>query len=218
MKVLLLDFNGTLFFDSGFHQEAWVNVYKELNHEAKEDPKAEAFFGPRNDVIIQRMAPWLSKEERQRVSRHKESMYRTMCSLHPEEVHLVPGVEEFLEEAKRRNIPFILASASIKENIDFYFDTFDLGRWFCKEQCVYDDGSYENKGEMHMEAARRLGVSLSECLIVEDSLTSLKEAKETGAGCIVAIGNDNTKEKIMELGVDHFIYDFTEMNFSWFDD
>ena len=42
-----------------------------------------------------------------------------------------------LNELKEENIPYILASASIKENIDFYFETFALERWFEKENTVY---------------------------------------------------------------------------------
>ena len=39
-----------------------------------------------------------------------------------------------------RGIPFILASASIKANVDFYFDSFPIGKWLKKEDVVYDDG------------------------------------------------------------------------------
>ena len=215
MKAVLLDFNGTLFFDTGFHTEAWAEIYRELHENENEGPDGSFYCGPRNDVLIQRIAPWLSAEERQEVSRHKEALYRKICKENPHQVHLVHGAMEFLNELKKRKIPFILASASIKENVDFYFETFGLERWFDREQTVYDDGTYADKGEMHREAAKRLGVELSDCIVFEDSFSAITHAKENGAGCIVAIGNDNTKEKIMEMGVDHFVYDFTEVKFEW---
>ena len=157
MKAVLLDFNGTLFFDSGFHQEAWAEIYRELHNGKDDGPDGSFYCGPRNDVLIQMIAPWLSAEERQKVSGHKEALYRKICKENPHQVQLVNGAVEFLDKLKRERVPFILASASIKDNIDFYFETFDLGRWFDKEQTVYDDGTYADKGEMHKEAAKRLG-------------------------------------------------------------
>ena len=215
MKAVLLDFNGTLFFDSGFHAEAWAEIYRELHPDEDDGPDGSFYCGPRNDVLIQQIAPWLSPQQRQEVSRHKEALYRKICKDNPHHVQLVNGAVEFLNKLKERDVPFILASASIKDNIDFYFETFALERWFDKELTVYDDGTYADKGKMHLEAAKRLGVELSECVVIEDSPSAIGHAKENGAGSIIAIGNTEIKEKIMELGVDHFIHDFTEMKFGW---
>ena len=216
MKAVLLDFNGTLFFDSGFHAEAWAEIYRELHPDEDDGPDGSFYCGPRNDVLIQSIAPWLTAEDRHEVSRHKEALYRRICKENPRQVQLVRGAVEFLEQLKERKVPFILASASIKDNIDFYFETFALDRWFDRKAVVYDDGTYADKGKMHLEAARRLGVELSECVVIEDSVSAIAHAKENGAGCIVAIGNEETREKIEELGVNYFIHDFTEINFAWF--
>lgn len=216
MKAVIIDFNGTLFMDTEFHTKAWRSIYKELHPNEDDGPDGSFYCGPRNDVLIERIAPWLSMQERQEVSRHKEAIYRQMCRENPEQVQLVTGTAEFLDKLKECKIPFILASASIEENIDFYFETFALERWFNKETTVYDDGSYADKGEMHKEAARRLGVELSACVVIEDSISAITHAKEVGAGWVVGIGNGSAKKKIMELGVDVYIHDFTEIDFKWF--
>ena len=130
-------------------------------------------------------------------------------------LHLAPGVEAFLQYLVENRIPFALASASIRDNIDFYFETFDLDRWFQKEHVVYDDGTYPNKGAMHLEAARRLGVEIGQCLLIEDSPSSVTQAKHNGAGCIVAIGDSEDPEVLMRLGADHYIRDFTEFDLAW---
>ena len=216
MKAIIFDFNGTLFWDTCFHGEAWNKIYKELHDDEDDGPDASFYCGPRNEVIIQTIAPWLSEEERLEVSKHKENLYRKICKENPHHVHLVNGAIEFLDKLKENKVPFILASASIKENIDFYFEAFGLERWFNKGQTVYDDGTYANKGEMHKEAAKRLGCDLSECVVIEDSISAIAHAKENGAGCIVAIGNEETKEKILQMDVEYFINDFTEIDFEWF--
>ena len=49
---------------------------------------------------------------------------------------------------EKENIPFTIASASIKPNIDFFVESFELAKWFDPEKIVYDDGSFANKVKM----------------------------------------------------------------------
>jgi beta-phosphoglucomutase-like phosphatase (HAD superfamily) len=214
MFAVLLDFNGTMFFDSSLHREAWSRIYRELYPNDTRSPDPSLFCGPRNDEILRNMAPWLSAEERDRFSEKKEELYRFACKANPEVTHLVNGTQAFLRLLREKGIPFGLASASIKANIDFFFDTFGLGQWFDREDVVYDDGTYSNKGAMHLEAARRLGVDLADCMVIEDSLSSIRQARANGAGCIVAVGDTAPKSQLLEFA-DHWIADFTEFDSAW---
>lgn len=215
MKAILLDFNGTLFFDSGFHLEAWGKIYRELCKKTDDEPGQNFYCGPRNDVIIQQIAPWLTPKERMAYSHKKEALYRQICMENPGQVHLVPGAEEFLHYLREHQVPFLLVSASIKENMDFYFRQFELNRWFDQSRCVYDDGTYANKGEMHLEAARRLGTILSHCIVVEDSISAIAHAKENGAGMIIGIGSDSVRDDLIHTGADRVIRDFREFDRKW---
>lgn len=215
MFAVLLDFNGTMFFDSSLHLEAWSKIYRDLYPEDTAPPNTELFCGSCNDAVLQKLAPWLTAEERVWYSEKKEALYRRACVENPEKFHLVPGTEEFLQHLQREGIPFALASASIKANIDFFFESFALGRWFRKEDVVYDDGTYPDKGSMHMEAARRLKTQLADCLLVEDSLSAIRLAKKNGAGRIVAIGSTAAPDALIAAGGDHHIRDFTEFDFTW---
>ena len=215
MLAVLLDFNGTMFFDTSLHKEAWSKIYRELHPDSPEAPDTSMFFGPRNDAILQRIAPWLTPEQRNFYSERKEALYRQACLDHPDITHLVPGVEMLLEHLKAEGIPFALASASIGANIDFFFRTFALGRWFRREDVVFDDGTYPDKGAMHLEAARRLGAAMGDCLVIEDSPSSIRHALQNGAGRIVAVGTTVSEEELQDMVVAHFIRDFTEFDYSW---
>ena len=203
-----------MFFDSSLHLEAWSRIYRELHPEGSASPDTKLFCGPRNDEILKNMAPWLNQAQRDYYSEKKEELYRIACMDNPEITHLVKGTHAFLQLLREKGIPFGLASASIKANIDFFFDTFDLGQWFRREDVVYDDGTYPNKGAMHLEAARRLGVTMADCMIIEDSLSSIRQARENGAGCIVAVGTTATESQLAGLA-DYRIADFTEFDPNW---
>lgn len=215
MRAVLLDFNGTMFFDSSLHVEAWSKIYQDLYPEDTKTLDMSLVCGPNNYAILKSLAPWLTDEENEAYSEKKEALYRRACLNKPEIVHLAPGTESFLEYLQSQGIPFGLASASIKSNIDFFFEIFGLGRWFQKDQVVYDDGTYPNKGAMHLEAARRLNVDLSDCLLIEDSAGSVAFAKQNGAGCIVATGSSATEARLFEVGADHYMKDFTEFDCAW---
>ncbi len=215
MHAVLLDFNGTMFFDTRFHMEAWSKIYHELHPEDKSPLASTKICGPCNDVILKNMAPWLTPGECQQYSEKKEALYREACRNNPASLHLVAGAEELLQGLQKRGIPFALASASIKANVDFYFDSFPIGHWLKQQDVVYDDGSYADKGEMHLEAARRLGVPFSECLVIEDSVTAIALAKRNGAGRIVGVGETADGSELLALGADHYIHDFTEFDYGW---
>ena len=68
---------------------------------------------------------------------------------------------------------------------------------------------------MHLEAARRLHVPFSECMVIEDSVTAVALAKRNGAGRIVAIGEQEDGSALLRLGAEYYIHDFTEFDYAW---
>ena len=157
----------------------------------------------------------LNADERKQCSERKEELYRRMCRRNPDSLHLVAGAEKLMQGLHERGIPFILASASIKANVDFYFDSFPIGKWLKKEDVVYDDGTYADKGEMHLEAARRLNVPFSECMVIEDSVAAITLAKRNGAGQIVAIGEKSRRGRSDPAWCRALHPRLTEFDYAW---
>ena len=122
---------------------------------------------------------------------------------------MVDGAVEFLNYLKEKEIPFTIASASIKANIDFFVKEFGLDNWINPKDIVYDDGSYENKVAMFLDAAKNLGVDIKECMIVEDSVSGIYSGYLAGCRNIVVIDSSGKAEKYKSLpGVVKIINDF----------
>ena len=83
---------------------------------------------------------------------------------------------------------------------------------------VFDNGTYANKGEMHLEAARRLQVPFSQTLVVEDSKFAISLASRNGAGRIVAIGEQECGDDLLQVGAAHYIRSFHEFDYNWLND
>ena len=99
---------------------------------------------------------------------------------------------------KEKDIPFTIASASIKENIDFFIESFGLDRWIKPEDIVYDDGTYENKIAMFHKAADVIGIDMKDIRIYEDSNSGIRNAYDAGCEQIVVICDKENEEEFLK--------------------
>ena len=210
-KGVIFDFNGTLFFDNDKHILAWGEISKMLRGKGiTEEELLEHFNGvPNQKIVTYLLGREGIAEEVEKYSQLKEEFYRRFCLEDQEKFHLVDGAVEFFNYLKEKEIPFTIASASIKANIDFFVKEFELAKWMKPEDIVYDDGSYENKVAMFLDAAHNLGVDIKECMIVEDSVSGIQSGYLAGCRNIVVIDSSGkAKEYQSLLGVVKVINDF----------
>lgn len=191
-KGVIFDFNGTLFYDSHYHNLAWKEIAFQLRGKPMSDEElALQMHGKNNESILNYLTNGtLTKEENKQWSLKKEAMYRKMCLENPLDFHLVDGVKEFLDWLIQNKIPFTIASASIKENITFFVEQFHLDHWLSPDLIVYDDGRFPDKVSMFQEAARRIDIDITHCLIFEDSISGITFAHSANAGGIIALQPD----------------------------
>lgn len=200
-KGVIFDFNGTLFFDNDKHILAWSEISKMLRGRGiTELELLEHFNGvPNHKIVSYLLGREGIAEELEKYSQLKEEFYRRFCLEDQENFHLVDGAVEFFNYLKEKGIPFTIASASIKANIDFFVKEFGLGNWINPEDIVYDDGSYENKVAMFLDAAKNLGVDIKECMIVEDSVSGIYSGYLAGCRNIVVIDSSGKAETYKSL-------------------
>jgi len=163
LNGIIFDFNGTMFQDSHLHEQAWIDMIQKYNpgNGLTETEILKNVHGRTNDKILRHfVSSELTDEEVEKLSLEKEEHYRKLCLNKPEQLVLTDGLIEVLDELKERKLPLTIATATIKENVDFYFDTFALDRWFDPDKVVFDDGSFPGKPEpdIFLHAARKLGV------------------------------------------------------------
>ena len=193
---IIFDFNGTLFFDNDKHVKAWNEISKILR--GKEITLEELHTKLNGTPNIQNILYFTDGKAT------KEELEDT------EKFHLVDGVCEFFDHLKEKDIPFTIASASIKENIDFFIESFGLDRWIKPEDIVYDDGTYENKIAMFHKAADVIGIDMKDIRIYEDSNSGIRNAYDAGCEQIVVIcDKENEEEFLKRPGVIEVMQDFS---------
>ncbi len=213
-KGVIFDFNGTLFFDSDKHVLAWGKMGKELRGSeiGLEEMQAHFYGVPNNRAIEYLLQKECDEAELTKYSELKEAYYRDFCREDKETFHLVAGCHEFFDKLAAEKIPFTIASASIKPNIDFFVESFELAKWFDPAKIVYDDGSFENKVKMFLYAADVIGVPIEECLIFEDSDSGIRDAYKAGCRNIIVVDSMGVAEKhVGKPGVRQIIKTFEEL-------
>ena len=200
-KGVIFDFNGTLFFDNDKHILAWGEISKMLRGRGiTEEELLEHFNGvPNQKIVSYLLGRQGTAEELKKYSELKEEFYRRFCLEDREKFHLVEGAEEFFDGLKEKGIPFTIASASIKANIDFFVKEFGLAKWIKPKDIVYDDGSYENKVAMFLDAATNLKVGIEDCMIVEDSVSGIQSGYAAGCRNIVVVDSANKAKEYKTL-------------------
>ena len=71
-----------------------------------------------------------------------------------------------------------IATATVKENVEFYFDVFHLDQWFDFDKVTFDDGASRKTGAGYFShRIGKLGLKPEECLVIEDAFSGLTAAK-----------------------------------------
>jgi HAD superfamily hydrolase (TIGR01509 family) len=193
VQGVIFDFNGTLFWDTEYHNKAWDIYLAKHNQQLTDQEKDVYIHGKPNRNIFEFLEKReLSEAELESRIEEKEGIYQEICN--NLNLSLAPGAEEFLNFLKERKVPFTIATSSGWGNVKFYFEYLNLEKWFSIDKVVYDDGSYKGKPEpdIFLIAAHKLDLPIKLCAIFEDSLTGLKAANNAKAGVVFFVRSNNS--------------------------
>lgn len=216
-KGIIFDFNGTLYWDSAKHKQAWRDYSEKLRGTPFSDEEMLKYmFGRTNEQIIKyaigkQPTPKMVEE----LGQEKEALYRQMCLEDIENLHLAKGVENFLDFLKENNIPRTIATMSDWLNVDFYIKNFHLEKWFDIDKIVFSNGKIPGKPapDIYEIAAEKIGLSPQDCIVVEDALSGIEAAKAANIGKIVAICSEEPPELYKSIPcVSLIINDFDEFD------
>ena len=216
-KGIIFDFNGTLFWDSKMHLEAWREYSKKLRKNAFTDEEMRNYmFGRTNEDIVRYLiGRQPEKELVEKCQNEKEAVYREMCRKDKENFVLAKGVEKFLDYLKENNIPRTIATMSEENNVKFFIEGFKLDKWFDVDKIVYDNGKIKGKPapDIYLIAAKNLNLKPEDCIVVEDAVSGIESARAAGIGHIVAIESMETRELYETIpAVSEIIADFDEFD------
>ena len=213
-KGVVFDFNGTLLWDTKYHNQAFDLFLEQHNIVLTDEEKSVKIYGKSNaDIMRDIFGRQLTDLEIKEFSIEKELIYQELIV---DNLHFAEGAEDLFEYLKAHNIPFCIATSSDFLNVEFYFREMQLERWFSPEWVLFNDGTLKGKPEpdLFLKAADRLQLNTSELVIFEDSKAGIKAAENAGAGKIYIVNSMNDDFSDFEHEV---IFNFNQTDKSLFE-
>lgn len=217
-KGVIFDFNGTLLWDTQLHNIAWDNFFRTHGFSLSDEDKHKKMHGRLNrEIISELFGDRLTRDQVERYGLEKEYEYQRLCE-GLEDFSLAEGVTDLFEELREKDIPFVIATASGIENVDFYMKKLELGKWFKKEHIIYNDGRMRGKPfpDLFLKAVEVLGLDGRDITIFEDSISGIKAAEAAGAGRIIIV-NSNDSDYGEFCGKYPIISNFAEVKPEWYE-
>ncbi|MFM2067304.1 MAG: hypothetical protein RLZZ584_2213 [Pseudomonadota bacterium] len=187
VQALLFDMDGTLIDSMPLHERSWQHWFAEqgLAFDASDDFFAST-AGRTNIEILHDLLPGRSEAELHALAWRKEEIYREFAA---RELTLVAGAAEFCAQARTAGYKLAVCTAAPPENIAVAFERFGLGELVHvvtspAEPVFGAAAGVTLRGKPHpdifAEAARRLGVPASACLVYEDAPLGIEAARRAG--------------------------------------
>lgn len=183
--------DGTLVDNMKYHLQAWEKIMNEAGSDLKGEELMEQLYG-KNTEVVERIfgKDRFTKDEVNDLSLQKERYYHEMYGPH---VKLLPGLKDFLQEARDRGVKLAIATAGLRMNIDFVLDRTGIRHLF--DALVSDEDVRRSKPdpETFTLAAGQLDVSPQQCLVFEDSPKGVEAAQQANMKAVVVLTGKEEK-------------------------
>ncbi len=195
-KAILLDMDGLMFDTEKLSNDLWLEVSKEekcallpqdlgmLRGKNKEGGK-QAFlqrFG--DDFPYDKLCDTVNG--------------RIEAAL-KKQVPIKPGLIEFLEAAKEKNIPVAVASSSARSLVEQNLEVAGVKQFISAIAAGDEVENSKPEPDVFLLAAKRLGVSAHECIAFEDSPSGVRAANAAGCSTVMVPDCDKPTQELKRL-------------------
>jgi HAD superfamily hydrolase (TIGR01509 family) len=198
IKALLFDFDGLILDTETPDVRAWENIYAEYGFQFPLESWAQ-IIGGAGAVMFDAGA-------------HLQALLGNpldLDALQARQTHLshslvheqsvMPGVMDYLLEAKRLGLRLAIASSSPHSWVDTHAKRLDILEYFDRVICADDVSAGRTKPhpDLFLLALERLGVRKNEAIVFEDSPNGIRAARAAGIFA-VAVPNSVTSQLSIE--------------------
>ena len=197
---VIFDMDGVLVDSADAHYEAWCILGKELGKVHTREFFERTFGMHNREIIPLWLGDVLPREEVDRLSDHKEAVYRQVAAT---KLRPLDGAMDLLESLAQDGFLLAIGSSGPRPNVELMLDVLGVRRFFS----AFSTGDEVREGKPHPEvflaAARKLGLPPRECAVVEDAPQGIQAGLAAGAR-VIAVTSTRAPA---ELGAAHLVVD-----------
>ncbi len=210
IKTVIFDMDGVIVDTEPVHYYAYQQHFEHLEIEVS-DAVYASFTGNSTKNVYQKLKEAFRLEhEIEDLVNHKRQLFNNAFDT-KEDLDLLPGVRQLIEDLHANGIQLILASSASKVTISRVFNRFGLHQYFTHIVSGEDFPKSKPDPAIFEKAAELSGDEKHECIVIEDSTNGVKAAKGAGLYCV---GYNSAHSKMQELEeADIVISNFNELDF-----
>lgn len=213
MKACIFDMDGTL-VDSMMYWENCGALYVESQGKKADAGLNRILFS----MSMDQGADYLIENYLQEYSRSTviNGIIGVLKDAYATKIQLKNGALDFLNELKKNNIPFALATATDRKLWTACFERLGIAKLFDYTITCGEVGSGKEFPAIYLDAAGKLGTAPEDTVVFEDMAGPVKTAKNAGFK-VCAIKDEASKtsfEKIQKIA-DYFIEDYSQASIHW---
>lgn len=210
IQTVIFDMDGVIVDTEPVHHFAYQHHFKQLNIEVSPEMYA-SFTGNSTKNIYERLkSVYGLKEDVLDLVEVKRNLFNDAFD-QKEDLYLLDGVEELIQELHQNGMQLILASSSANVTIQRIFNRFDLDQYFTHKVSGEDFPKSKPHPAIFQKAAELAQTPVDHCIVIEDSTNGIMAAKAAGIYCV---GYDSFHSKMQDYSLaDKVISHFNELSF-----
>ncbi|MGD9157467.1 MAG: HAD family phosphatase [Desulfobacteraceae bacterium] len=191
--ALIWDMDGTMVDTRHAHWLAWKQTMAAENYDLTWETFLKT-FGQRNDAILRDLlSSDLPDAEVGRIGDAKEQMFRDVIK--EKGVQLLPGAGQLIDQAVTHGCLQAVVSSAPRKNITTILEVIHRLNTFSVLVCAEDVSHGKPHPEGCITASRKLGVSPSKCIVLEDAPAGLEAARRAGMACVGVLSTHDHIDK-----------------------
>jgi HAD superfamily hydrolase (TIGR01509 family) len=191
IRALILDFDGLILDTEGPIYQAWVEIFAEFGAELPLSAW-EVWLGGSPEMFDP--CGYLESQLGRAVDR--EALTARQREREAELIALeraLPGVEEYITEARRLGLKLGLASSSDCPWVYRHLERLGLREQFDAIKCADDVENVKPSPDLYLAVLEELGLGPQEAIAIEDSPHGITSAQAAGLFCVV-VPNSLTRQ------------------------
>ena len=189
--AVIFDMDGVLADTGPVHFESWVKMTSEIGVEFTRE-FFEKIFGQQSPEIIRKlMGPNVDEITIEKFANLKEKYYRDMVK---DQLKPLPGVIELIKELHDLKFKLAVGSSGPSENVELLLTSLKIKKYFNAVITAAEIKRGKPEPDVFLEAAKRVKVKQSQCVVIEDAPVGIESAKRAGMKCIALTTTHPEKE------------------------
>jgi len=196
IRLLIFDFDGLIVDTEVPAYQAWQEIYQEYDCHLPLSTWVTCIGGSADifnpyDYLERQLGRTI---EREKIRSNYRQRYVELVEMEP----LLPGVKDYIDDAKRLGLKIALASSSSHDWVDGHLSRLGLIAHFDCIKCSEDVKNVKPDPALYQSVLDELNLKGDEGVVLEDSANGILAGKRAGLFC-VAVPNPMTRHLSLDL-------------------